>query len=311
MLSRLIAIALVAIGLPVLGAAAASAEDPSCPAGTSPVSSDQGVICVVVTDPGDPGGTGDHGDQGENASREQGCFESGGTKVPCVTSDGNWWSGSQCYAAPYDAPPGSPAWQGQSDGSLWQCSRCEASGGAATCNVEIIWTPPGAEPGPPRPGELASRAVGLMPLATADLRTAPQSPDPTYVGVDTWMWVPESQWSTLSKMVRAGPTSVTVTAAPTEIVWDMGPEPVTCYSPGKAWEQGMTDAAATSCSYTYDRTSRSQPGGVFTITATIRYEVDWSCAGACPVTSGSIGLVDAPVGSGTIRVLQRQTVVVR
>lgn len=311
MLSRLVAITLVTIGLPVFVVPMASAEDPSCPSGTSPVSSDQGVICVVVNDPGKPGSTEDPGEGSEGVSHEQGCFENDGSKVPCVTSDGTWWSGSQCYAAPYDAPPGSPAWQGQSEGSLWQCSRCDAAEGATTCNVEIIWTPPGAGPGPPTPGELAARAVGLMPLATADLRTAPHAPDPTYVGVDTWMWVPESQWSALSKTVRTGDTSVTVRAEPTEVVWDMGPESVTCPTPGTVWKQGMTDAATTSCSYTYDQTSKSQPDEVFTITATIRYQVDWTCAGACSEGSGSLGVVDAPVGSGSLRVLQRQTVVVR
>ena len=311
MLSRMVVVALMAIGLPVLGTTSARAGDPTCPQGTTPVSSDQGVICVVVTDPGEPADPGDAGDAGGGESQQEGCFENDGTKVPCVTDDGTWWSGSQCYAAPYDAPPSSPAWQGQSDGSLWQCSRCEASGSAGACNVEIIWTAPGEEPGAPTPGELATRAVGLMPLATADLHTAPQSPDPTYVGVDNWLWVPEGQWATLSKTVRAGGTSVTVTAAPSQIVWDMGPEAVTCYSPGKVWRQGMIDAATTPCSYAYERTSGSQPGGVFSISATIRYQVDWTCSGACSEGSGSLGQVDAPAGTGTIRVLQRQTVVVR
>jgi hypothetical protein len=73
----------------------------------------------------------------------------------------------------------------------------------------------------------------------------------------------------------------------------------------------MTDAAQTSCSYSYTETSDSQPGGHFAIAATIRYRVTWTCTGVCPTAAGSLGLVDAPSGASTMRVLQRQTVVVQ
>ena len=73
----------------------------------------------------------------------------------------------------------------------------------------------------------------------------------------------------------------------------------------------MTDAATTSCGFTYDHASDSQPDGVYAITVTIRYQVDWTCTGTCTAASGSLGLVDAPAGGGTMRVLQRQTVVIR
>jgi hypothetical protein len=115
----------------------------------------------------------------------------------------------------------------------------------------------------------------------------------------------------LSKSVSAGATTVTVTAAPSQVVWDLGPSSIACYDSGEPWKQGMSDTATTSCGYAYQTSSAGQPDGRFAISATIRYQVTWTCSGACPTTRGDLGLVDAPAGSGTLRVLQRQTVVVR
>lgn len=313
MLSRALGTLVAAIVSPLIVAVplATADGDSQCPPGTNPVSVGSGVICVVVTDPGQPGEPGDPGDPGDGGQAPAGCYKSDGTKVPCHTHNGYWWSGYQCYAAPYDAPPGAPAWQGHTNGSLWQCTSCTTAGTATTCNVQIIWTAPGQEPGPPTPEQLAATALGMMPLAKADLHTAPAPPAATYIGVENWLWVPDSQWTTLSKTVNAGATTVTVRAAPSQMIWNLGPTSTTCYGPGKPWVQGMTDSASTTCGYTYGESSGDQPDGRFAITATIRYRVTWSCTETCPSTGGDLGLVDAPAGVGAMRVLQRQTVVVQ
>lgn len=290
----------------------AAAGDSRCPPGTRPVSRGSGAICLVATDPGQPGNRGHGGSTGGGGHGSAGCFTSAGAKVPCRTQYGWWWSAYQCYAAPFHAPPGSPQWRGHTDGSLWQCTRCRSSGGAGVvCKVQIIWTPPGQEPGPPSPAQLAASALGMLPLARARVQTAPAPPAATYVGVRNWLWIPVSQWATLSKSVSAGGTTVAVRAVPTQLVWTMGPSLVTCYGPGRRWVHGMTDAARTTCGYAYRVTSDREPDGRFPITARIRYQVRWVCTGACSASGGDLGLVDAPAGASTMRVLQRQTVVVR
>jgi len=311
MLRRWLAFAVAGIAVTLAWYPTGAYADGGCPAGSAPVQTQGGVLCVVVTDPGAPGNSGSPGNPGNGADPSPGCFKHNGVKVPCVTELGVWWSGSECYAERYNAPPGSPAWQGHSDGSLWMCSTCVMVGTTSTCHADVIWLAPGQEPGPPDPGQLASVAVGVMPLARADVRTAPQTPDHTYIGVENWLWVPRSQWKTLAKTVTAGGTSVTVRATPRQVVWNMGPAKTRCYSAGVAWRSGMTDAANTSCGYTYESSSASEPNGVFAIAATIRYDVEWTCRGACSSASGTLGLVDAPAGAGALRVLQRQTVVVR
>ena len=320
MLGRALGMAVAAFLLPlVVAAPRAVADNPGCPSGTQPVSIGSGVICLAAVDPGSPGDTGDEGqpgDQGfpsdEGAEQSSaGCHKADGTAVPCQTSDGYWWSGSGCYAAPFDAPAGSPAWQGHTDGSLWQCTACEAAGNSNTCNVQTLWTAPGAAPAPPTPEELAATAFDQLQLERADIHTAPQAPAPTYVGVATWLWIPRAQWSTLTKSVTAGSTTVTVSAVPQQVLWDLGPASQTCKSPGRVWVAGMTDAATTTCSHVYRTTSADAAGGAFAVRATIRYQVTWACTGTCPTSSGDLGIVDAPVGSGSMRVLQRQTVVIR
>ena len=313
MLSRALWTLVAALILPfvVVAPRAVADGDSQCPAGTNPVSVGSGVICVVVTDPGEPSNPGDQGHPGSGGQGPVGCHKSDGTEVPCRTHDGTWWSGHQCYAAPYRSPAGSAAWQGHTDGSLWQCTSCQFRGPFHTCQAEIIWTAPGREPVPPTPEELASTALGLMPLEMADIHTAPQPPAATYIGVENWLWIPDAQWATLHKSVTAGATTVTVTAAPSQTVWNLGPTAITCYGPGKPWVKGMTEAPSTTCAYTYTEPSDSEPQGQFQITATIRYHVIWSCSGTCPTTAGDLGLVDAPAGASTMRVLQRQTVVVQ
>jgi len=309
-------VAAILLPLMVLVPRVQAEGDNPCPPGTNPVSVGSGVICVVVSDPGDPGDPGNPGDDGGDSgdggvSLPVGCYKDDGTEVPCQTSDGTWWSAYDCYAAPYDAQPGTWAWQGHTDGSLWQCTKCVTAGAATSCFVQIKWTAPGSQPTPPTPEELATTVLDQLPLAIADIRTAPEAPAPTYVGVDNWLWIPAAQWSTLTKSVTAGATTVTVTAAPSEVAWTVGPKSLTCDGPGRAWVRGMTDAATTACSLTFDETSNGQPRGAFAVTAVIRYAVTWACSGTCPTGSGDFGLVDAPAGTGELTVLQRQTVVVR
>lgn len=311
MLRRLVVLSLL-LGFQVALTAGSAGAEPSCSSGTTPVPGpDRGVICVPARDPGTPEEAVPQGAASHQTERPTGCSNADGEKVACSTSLGVWWSGHECYAEPYGAPPGSPAWRGHNDGTLWMCTSCEDAGNSTTCQAQVVWIAPGQAPGPPDPGQLASEAVGLLRLPPAEVHTAPQAPDHTYIGIENWLWVPQSQWATLSKTVTAGATSVTVTARPSQVRWDMGPASQTCYAAGTEWRLGMTDAAQTNCGYTYSTTSDSEPHGRFSISATISFQVDWTCTGACSDNSGTLGLVDAPAGLGSLQVLQRQTVVVQ
>lgn len=158
---------------------------------------------------------------------------------------------------------------------------------------------------------LAQKATKKLQLQTATVHTAPAPPHHEVVGVAVWMWVNKAEWNPLSTTVKLGPTSVTVSAAPDHVSWDMGDgNNQYCYSPGQPWVKGMTDAAQSDCTYTYRTISSGQPGGVFHITARIGYNVSWTCTGRCTSHGGSLGILQGPPGGGYIKSVQRQTVVV-
>lgn len=307
MLTRLLpAIAFMAAATIVTSAEPAQAAPGNCPGGTTKVEAPDGgtYICIAATDSGQPSAS---GPAEPSESGAGGCQRADGALIPCVNDWGSWFPQHQCYAHPVNVARDHDAWRGRTDGSVWMCALIVDS----VDPPNVFWVPPGEAPGLPDPEELAQSAVGLLPLVTAQVRTAPLDPDPTYVGVENWLWVPESQWATLTKTVTAGDTSVTVTAEPDRVLWEMGPETKTCYGAGREWRSGMSDAATTTCGYTYAVTSASQPDGAFALSAAIRYQVDWVCTGACTSSTGTLGLVDAPAGTGALQVMQRQTVVVQ
>jgi len=297
----------VAAGLWCVHVAPAVASGPDCPLGSTTVKVGTGTVCLSVHENGKPSASGSASSAAQSA-HQQACQKTDGTTVPCVTADGTWWPGHQCYAAPDTAPAGSPAWQGHTDGSLWQCTSCASVG---SCHVEIVWVAPGQPAATPDPGTLAKDAAGQMQLTQAQANIAPAYPHPTYVGVQNWLWIPESQWSTLTKSTTAGGTTVTVTAVPTAVVWSMGPSSLTCPDAGRAWSAGMTDAATTSCAFAYKQDSHTQPDSAFKVSASIRYHLTWTCSGSCSAASGDLGLSDGPAGTAQLSVLQQQTVVVQ
>ena len=309
MLSRLASALLLAVAGTLVGASPALAA--GCSPSTTPTRGPGGgVICITATDPGAPAADSTNAKPASAASGGgSGCARRDGTPVACQVKDwGSWTSAHQCWGHPVDVPAKDPAWQGHSDGAVWMCTMITDGVAPPT----LWWVPPGGAPAPlPDPGQLAQQALGQLRLETAEVHTAPQDPLASIVGVEVWMWVPPAQWRTLTKTVRAGATSVTVRATPDHAKWDMGPSVRTCFGPGREWRKGMSDESRTDCGFTYIDTSKDQPGGKFGLSAQIAYQVDWICAGACTSGSGSLGQVDAPAGTGALRVLQRQTVVTR
>ena len=285
------------------GPAASAAAGITCPPGQTGVGPAGSQVCVSVTSPGTPGMT--SGGQGTFGG-SSGCSYAG-RSIPC-TYQGTWWfPGHACYAAPATAVPGVfPT----TPGSTWWV--CDYGPNLGLPPNAVPFSVPDVQAPVANPATLAKNAVSAIQLATAVVKTAPAPPHPEVVGVEVWLWVPQAQWVPLSKTVRAGATSVTATAIPNLVTWNMGDgsPAFQCGDAGRPWESSYTDAAQTDCGYTYRTLSAGEPGGVFHITATISYFVTWTCKGACTSTSASLGLVAAPAGTGSIQSLQRQTVVV-
>lgn len=284
----------------------AIADPPACPPGEAPSSVGGGWICIPATDPGDPGNEDPGDDGGDGGTQPAGCFD-GDRQVPCQDGYGGTWdAGHGCYAFQVtpEPPAGSPLWEGHdpSEGSVWSCDY--------TVTIpENSWFVPNGEDPLIDPAVLAQEALGRMKLENANAQIAPGPGFHTYVHIDNWLWLPEAQWHDLTETVTAGPTSVTVTAEPIRVDWDMGTEVTSCYDAGRAWTKGMTDAAKTSCSFAYE-SIEDPTGDKHTVSAQLVYGVTWDCDGACLTPNGDLGEIDAPAGDATtIEVRQRQTVV--
>ena len=263
------------------------------------------VTCVTVTIPTDQETTPTGGGGPHQCKRKA-------EAIPCVKDGGVWFSSRSCYAYLLDPQPplADPAWDGlgPSEGSLWGC----LSGPAYSGSFFYFFVTDGqAGPQLLDGASMAATVRSRMPLVNADASVAPAVPRHTYIGISNWLWVPESQFQPLADSLSLGGTTVTVTATPTTVTWDVGPETVSCADAGRPWVDGMTEAATTSCEYAYE--SLADPAGdVHQISAQITYQVDWECSGACMAGAGSLGEVAPPTGTSTeVDVRQRQTVVVR
>lgn len=298
--------ALILLLTAVLSAATA---DTTCPPGTVPQPGDTGIICIPVVDPGDPGDEtpGDE-DSGEEGGQQRCRFQ--GAVIPCVTSHGIWFSSRQCYAQPLEPQPlvGDPRWKGHdpSEGAVWQCLRP---------GVNQVWlfffVPGDSTPRLVDPGELGREALDTMHLAVPDIHLAPGQAGPTYVHMDTWLWVGAGQFESLAKTVTAGGTTVTVAAEPIRVWWDLGDgTELSCASAGRGWKSDLGEGATTDCSHVYETTSASEPGASYTVRAAIYYEASWACSGACLRPAGSLGTVAGVASSVGVEVRERQSVVV-
>ena len=80
--------------------------------------------------------------------------------------------------------------------------------------------------------------------------------------------------------------SVTATATPVSVTWRPGDgSTVTCHGAGTPYTSADDPAAPSpDCGHTYTRSSAGQPGGAFTATATITWDVAWQGAGGVIMT---------------------------
>lgn len=177
-------------------------------------------------------------------------------------------TGARTAAQP-DEGPG--AWY------VWQCSEGVTDG----LYRPPVWIPDGQQPEPtllPSPAELAQLARKQLRLPAPTIAANPAGDQ--LVNLPTWMWLRDG-FRPVSATASVPGVSVTATAAPTSVVWSMGDgSTVTCIGAGTPYTAG-TDPKASSpdCGHVYRRSSASQAGQAFPVTATVHWTVTWSGAG--------------------------------
>jgi hypothetical protein len=168
--------------------------------------------------------------------------------------------------------------------------------------IWIVGPPPAA---PTNPTFLVQQAVAHLTLDGPRIGMSPPSNRPQIVNVSTWLWI-SGGWRGRSVTATAGRVTATATAVPYKVVWNMGDgRSVTCRGPGTEYKSNEpASAQSTTCSYTYSKPSSTVPGGRFTVTATVYYQVTWVARGA--PGGGNLGLVAGPTARTTVLVEQAE-----
>ena len=221
--------------------------------------------------------------------------------VPCSTDNGYWSNKHGCYikltSPQLEIPPGEDA-----NGAWYTCDPPLDSCGFYGCYRITYWSdipPPGVDT--LTPGQAAQRLISSFQLQGITIGFAPNPNIPgskSYVGVPIWMWVddpiplsygPYTQSSTL------GGVTITATAQVTSILWNMGDgTTVACANAGTPFVVAYGAVDSPTCGHRYSRTSASQPGGTFPVTATSQWQVSWEGgggSGVVPVTTAATSAV--------------------
>ena len=271
----------------------------------------------AVADPGGDGAGWGDGDVWAQAD-ENGSDSGGGSSDGNDSSSSDVSGGSSSSTSSGGDACGDPA----GGGMLMQLLGLE---GTCAYAPALDTGDPGVAPAPVVDARAeAEKAFDSINLATPDIHLAPSPPLPTYPNLETWIWVPRSQWQPVELSVTAGATTVHVEARPVRMEIDSGERPqmkyspagidssFVCYDAGRAWSKSFGDDAETSCGYTYQTTSSDNPAGGnrYQLTADIVYEGSWTCVGQCTEEAGSLGEAAGPTSDQPVDVQERQSVVV-
>jgi hypothetical protein len=204
-------------------------------------------------------------------------------------------------------PVGENVWE--PDGTVWTVTKDNS------WQVKTCFAPTGQEisyaliPVGPRRNvtRLAAQAMRQLPLTAPQVATSPPVGRDQLVNLPTWLWLTNG-WQVRSATASLPGVSVTVTAQPQRVVWEMGNgDQVVCPGPGRRYEPRRSAAVqSTDCSYTYRRSSARQPDQRYRVSATTVWRVTWSATGAAG--GGDLGEVSRSTSFG-LRVAEGQTLV--
>ncbi len=128
---------------------------------------------------------------------------------------------------------------------------------------------------PPVPVQtVLDRAKARVDPLYPTLEAAPPFED-VIVKAQTWLWLDGYPWEPWEETETQGMVTVYVVATPTRVEWEMGDSGlVVCSGPGVPWAPGADDADS-DCHYTFEDSSAILPGGEFSGSANVVFEVEW------------------------------------
>jgi len=105
---------------------------------------------------------------------------------------------------------------------------------------------------------------------------APSMDGEQITGFPSWLWLDPANWAPVEATASAAGVSVTVTATPVRVEWDMGDGTVVeCDGPGVVWNPTGPNPDDTDCEHVFQHTSVDEPGGRYAGSVTIVWSIAW------------------------------------
>jgi hypothetical protein len=162
------------------------------------------------------------------------------------------------------------------------------------------WDPATAIDTGPTVAELAQQAANAVTVPVPAVRTWPAG-ETGLVNLPVWLHV--DNWAVMSASASAGGLTATVEAVPVRALWTVGTEIVVCGDAGTEWTPG---ASTSSCSYTFRRSSGTDPGGLAPVSVSVVWHLRWS---ATDGQVGDLGEVTSPAAAFGLRIEESQALV--
>lgn len=129
------------------------------------------------------------------------------------------------------------------------------------------------------PAELAQTAVSEMELQAPEIASTPNDTETLgAVGLPVWLWVADPSSTTTgpnSTSATAGAVTVNATATFSGMTIDMGDgTTIECSGPGTEYP-GTGIYESPDCGHVYEQMSDDQPDGLYAVTITAHWNVDW------------------------------------
>jgi hypothetical protein len=256
---RLATIATIA-GVLVLAAAPAASANPwgevNCDVEPRPPECQ-----VVAIDPGNSG-------SGSGGSTAEPVCRIDGQVMPCHDPALGWLDHDGCYRSP--APEVGP-------GAHWWKRWCYDAANDTFYSGGWTWSqsPPASAQHP------VQRAIDRLTIPPPAIAASPALTSPQLVHVPVWWWIEPGWWNTRTATASIPALTITARATPTHVTWYPGDgTSLTCTGPGTPWTANRDPAEPSpTCGHTYTTSSRTSPGGAYTLRAVVTWQVSWSGGG--------------------------------
>lgn len=189
-----------------------------------------------------------------------------------------------CASEPMPNPPPPPPGYDGLGGYGWYVKICYVDG-VEVSRSPPVWGSPAIDVTlqPIDPAVLAQQAIASMTMLAPPIgMMPPQGSEGAITGVPVWLWVEPGVTTTGTNSASASAGGITVTAVAnvTEVAWEMGDGAAVSCGIGTPYNPSYGGDPSPTCGYVYEvKSTKDDPNGVYTVTATSTWTIIWSGGG--------------------------------